>query len=153
MNKKLILAGAAAVVGFISLTAFFDGKTLEQQKAEIAQMVTSKLDAYRMEKTAECDMRVETEAQTRYAAVVAAREADMAAATPGTKKKPTTKGSGVKPLPPAKTPTKTGEEAAKDRMKGEAGKSNEEAAKTRMQGEAAKQDEKKAKSRMQGGGN
>jgi len=85
MNKKLILAGAAAVVGFFALTAF-DGKTLEQQKAEIAQMVTAKLDAYRSELTANCDARVEAEAQTRYAAVVAAREEEAAkAAKPGAK--------------------------------------------------------------------
>ncbi len=153
MNKKLILAGAVAVVGFFSLTAF-DGKTLEQQKAEIAQMVTSKLDAYRSELTAACDARVEAEAQTRYAAVVAAREAEAVAATgkPGTKKKTTTKGTSAKPLPPAKAPGKAGEEAAKGRMQGESGKANEEAAKSRMQGEPAKHDEKKAKCRMQGGG-
>jgi hypothetical protein len=117
MNKKLILAGAAAVVGFFSLTAF-DGKTLEQQKAEIAQMVTSKLDAYRSELTAACDARVEAEAQTRYAAVVAAREAEAVAATgkPGTKKKTTTKGGGAKPLPPAKAPEKTNKDEKKDQM-------------------------------------
>lgn len=153
MNKKLILAGAVAVVGFVSLTAFFDGKTLEQQKAEIAQMVTSKLDVYRTELTTACDARVETEAQTRYAAIVVAREEEaLASAKPGGKKKPTTKG-GAKPLPPAKAPGKTGEDAAKDRMKGETGKSNEEAAKDRMQSQPNKTDEKKAKSRMGGGGN
>lgn len=151
MNKKLILAGFVAVVGFVSLTAF-DAKTLEQQKAEIAQMVTSKLNDYRTEMTAACDARVDAEAQTRYGAVLAARAAEAeAAAKSGVKPKKTTKGGATK-LPPAKAPGKTAEEAAKDRMKGEAGKANEEAAKDRMQGTPAKQDEKKAKSRMQGGG-
>ncbi len=148
MNKKLILAGAAAVVGFISLTAF-DGKTLEQQKAEITEMVTAKLNDYRTEMTAACDARVDTEAQARYGAIVAARAAE--ATKPGAKPKKTTKGGSAKPLPPAKAPGKAGEEAAKGRMQGEAGKTNEEAAKGRMQGEPAKQDEKKAKSRMGGG--
>lgn len=153
MNKKLILAGAAAVVGFFALTAF-DGKTLEQQKAEIAQMVTAKLDAYRSELTADCDARVEAEAQTRYAAVVAAREEEAAkAAKPGAKPtKKGTKGTTAKPLPPAKAPGKPAEDAAKGRMQGESGKANEDAAKTRMQGQPNKQDEQKAKSRMQGGG-
>lgn len=154
MNKKLILAGAAAVVGFFALTAF-DGKTLEQQKAEIAQMVTAKLDAYRSELTADCDARVEAEAQTRYAAVVAAREEEAAKAATKPGAKPTkkgTKGTTAKPLPPAKAPGKPAEDAAKGRMQGESGKANEDAAKTRMQGQPAKQDEQKAKGRMQGGG-
>lgn len=154
MNKKLILAGAAAVVGFFALTAF-DGKTLEQQKAEIAQMVTAKLDAYRSELTADCDARVEAEAQKRYAEVVAAREAEAAAAAAKPGAKPTKKGSKgttAKPLPPAKAPGKPAEDAAKGRMQGESGKANEDAAKTRMQGQPNKQDEQKAKSRMQGGG-
>jgi len=153
MNKKLILAGFVAVVGFVSLTAF-DAKTLEQQKAEIAQMVTSKLNDYRTEMTAACDARVDAEAQKRYGDVLAARAAEAeAAAKSGVKPKKTTKGGATsKPLPPAKAPGKTAEEAAKDRMKGEASKANEEAAKDRMQGAPAKQDEKKAKSRMQGGG-
>ena len=153
MNKKLILAGFAAVVGFVSLTAF-DGKTLEQQKAEIAQMVTSKLNDYRTELTAACDARVEAEAQVRFDAVLAARAAEAEkTAKPGVKTKKTTKSTTTsKALPPAKAPGKTAEEAAKDRMKGEAGKANEDAAKDRMQGAPAKQDEKKAKSRMQGGG-
>ncbi len=151
MNKKLILAGFVAVVGFVSLTAF-DAKTLEQQKAEIAQMVTSKLNDYRTEMTAACDARVDAEAQMRYGAVLAARAAEAeTAAKSGVKTKKTTKGGATK-LPPAKAPGKTAEEAAKDRMKGEASKANEEAAKDRMQGTPAKQDEKKAKSRMQGGG-
>lgn len=151
MNKKLILAGAAAIVGFISLTAF-DGKTLEQQKAEVAQMVTSKLDEYRMQLVSDCDARVEAEAQTRYAAVVAAREAEMAA-KPGNKStKKTAKGGSAKPLPPAKAPGKSAEDAAKGRMQGQSGKADDEAAKSRMQGQPAVQEEKKAKSRMGGGG-
>lgn len=150
MNKKLILAGAAAVVGFISLTAFFDGKTLEQQKAEIAQMVTSKLDAYRMELTSACDLRVEEAAQTKYAEVVAAREAEMAAAKPGTKKKPTAKGATTKPLPPATPPTKTSTDQKKDKMQGTP---TTDEKKEKMQ-QAPTTDKKKAKMKEQtGGGN
>ena len=103
MNKKLILAGFVALVGFVSLTAF-DAKTREQQKAEIAQMVTSKLNDYRTEMTAACDARVDAEAQTRYGAVLAARAAEAeAAAKSGVKPKKTTKGGATK-LPPAKIP-------------------------------------------------
>lgn len=153
MNKKLILAGAAAVVGFISLTAFFDGKTREQQKAEIAQMITSKLDAYRMELTTACDARVDAEAQTRYAQVVAEREAEMAATTKGGKpvKKPTAKGNTVKPLPPATKPANDPTQDKKDKMQGTP---NTDDKKDKMQ-QAPNTDKKKAKMQQQkeNGGN
>ena len=148
MNKKLILAGAVAVLGFVSLTAF-DGKTLEQQKAEIAQMVTSKLDAYRAELTTACDARVDAEAQTRFEVVLAARAADAAAAAkPGAKTtKKTTKGSS-KPLQPATPPAKTPLDEKKDKMQGTP---NTDQKQDKMQ-QAPNTDKKKAKMQQPTGG-
>ncbi len=107
MNKNLLLAGALAVAGFFTLTAF-DGKTLVQQKEEIASAVTAKLETLRSEKSAECDARVATEVTTR----VEAWKTEMAAAPvgKGMVKKGTAKGPKVDPLPnkPApKDPQKT----------------------------------------------
>ena len=102
MNKKLLLAGALAVAGFFTLTAF-DGKTLAQQKEEIAAAVTAKLDMLRTEKTAECDTRVQTEATMR----IEAWKAEMAAApasAKGSAKKGTSKGPKVDPLPTGTKP-------------------------------------------------
>ncbi len=104
MNKKLLLAGAVAVAGFFTLTAF-DGKTLAQQKEEIAAAVTAKLEMLRTEKTAECDTRVQEEATAR----IEAWKAEMAAAPApgkGIVKKGSSKGPKVDPLPNGtKTPT------------------------------------------------
>lgn len=99
MNKKLLLAGAVAVAGFFTLTAF-DGKTLAQQKEEIASAVTAKLETLRSEKAAECDARVAAEVTTR----VDAWKAEMAAApapaaSKGGVKKGGSKGPKVDPLP------------------------------------------------------
>lgn len=152
MNKKLILAGAAAVVGFFALTAF-DGKTLEQQKAEIAQMVTAKLDAYRGELTAACDARVEAEAQTRYAAVVAAREEEAAKAATKPGAKPTkkgTKGTTAKPLPPAKAPEKTNKDDKKAQMQQTPNTSEK---KEQMQPPAPNTNKKKQQMKEATGGN
>jgi hypothetical protein len=144
MNKKLILAGFAAVVGFVSLTAF-DAKTLEQQKAEIAQMVTSKLNDYRTEMTAACDARVDAEAQTRYGAVLAARAAEAeAAAKSGVKPKKTTKGGSTK-LPPAKIPVNE----KKDQIKGAPNTSEK---KDQMQQAPNTKSKKQQMKEAQGGG-
>jgi hypothetical protein len=102
MNKKLLLAGAVAVAGFFTLTAF-DGKTLVQQKEEIAAAVTAKLETLRTEKAAECDTRVQEEANTR----LEAWKAEMAAApvpAKGGVKKGSTKGPKVDPLPTGTKP-------------------------------------------------
>lgn len=147
MNKKLILAGATAVIGFFSLTAF-DAKTLEQQKAEIAQMVTVKLDEYRAQLVSDCEARVEAEAQTRYMAVVEARAAEIAAAKPGSKVKKTTPKGTAKPLPPAAPPTKTPVDAKKDKMQDVP---NTDTKKDKMQ-EAPNTDKKKAKMQQPTGG-
>lgn len=146
MNKKLLLAGAVAVAGFFTLTAF-DGKTLAQQKEEIAAAVTAKLETLRTEKAAECDARVQTEATTR----VEAWKAEMAAApapapAKGGSKKGGAKGPKVDPLPvtpppPAKVDPK------KDKMDG--GTKVEEK-KAKMEGQSPNVDKKKAK--MGGGG-
>jgi hypothetical protein len=100
MNKKLLILGASVLVaGFFTLTAF-DGKTLEQQKAEIAQTITMKLDELRMTKDQECSDKVNMEAQRRFDEIVAERAAE-AAAKPGKKptKKPTGSGSKGDPSP------------------------------------------------------
>lgn len=102
MNKKLLLLGAVLATGFIISTAF-DKKTLEQQKAEIAQMVTMKLDELRMQKEQECTDKINVEAQRRFDEIVAARAAE-AAAKPG-KKTTTKKGAKVDPLPQPKPGT------------------------------------------------
>jgi len=103
MNKKLLFAGAVAVAGFFTLTAF-DGKTLAQQKEEIAAAVTAQLEMLRTEKTAECDARVQEEANMR----VEAWKAEMAAAPApgkGGVKKSGSKGPKVDPLPNGTKPT------------------------------------------------
>lgn len=102
MNKNLLLAGAVAVAGFFTLTAF-DGKTLAQQKEEIAAAVTAQLEMLRTEKTAECDTRVQEEANVR----LEAWKAEMAAAPAPTKggvKKGGSKGPKVDPLPTGTKP-------------------------------------------------
>ena len=106
MNKKLLILGASVLVaGFFTLTAF-DGKTLEQQKAEIAQTITMKLDELRMTKDQECTDKVNMEAQRRFDEIVAQRAAE-AAAKPGSKKpsKPKPSGSGSKGDPSPVKPT------------------------------------------------
>jgi len=105
MNKNLLLAGAVAVAGFFTLTAF-GGKTLEQQQAEVKMAIDAKIATLRSEKQADCDSRVAAAAQTRYDEVVAERTA--AAVTGGTIKKGTRpKGPRVDPLP---QPTKPAED-------------------------------------------
>jgi hypothetical protein len=104
MNKKMLFAGALALVGFVGLTAF-DGKTLAQQKEEIAAAVTAKLETLRSEKAAECDTRVQTEATTRFDAWKMEQEAAPAAPAKGGAKKGTSKGPKVDPLPTKPAPT------------------------------------------------
>ena len=97
MNKKLILAGLVVIAGFITLTAF-GGKTLEQQKQEIATAITAQLEEFRIQKQEECTTRVNEEAQRRYQEYLASVPAEPA--KPGvksSKKKTTTKA----PLPQA----------------------------------------------------
>lgn len=142
MNKKLLLAGAVAVAGFFTLTAF-DGKTLAQQKEEIAAAVTAKLETLRTEKTAECDARVQTEATTRVEAWKAEMAAAPAAPAPakGGSKKGGAKGPKVDPLPvtpppPAKVDPK------KDKMQGG---TNVEEKKAKMDGQSPNLEKKKSK--------
>lgn len=131
----------AALVGCFVL-ASFDKKTLEQQKAEIAQAVTAKLDGLRVEKETACTETITAEAGTRYQAWVAEEAAKPAVA--GTKK-PVKKGgkAGPKvdplpqtPPPPAKVDPK------KDKMDG--GTKTEEK-KDKMEGKPANTDKKKSK--------
>lgn len=148
MNKKLLLAGAVAVAGFFALTAF-NGKTLAQQKEEIAAAVTAQLESLRTEKAAECDARVATEANARFDAWMA-EEAAKPSAKPAkgvVKKSVPAKGPQVDPLPatpppPAKVDPKT--------SKMEGGSKVEEK-QSKMEGEAPNTDKKKSK--MGGGGN
>jgi hypothetical protein len=106
MNKKLLLAGAFAAVGFIGLTAF-GGQTREQQEAEIAAAVTGKLDEMRATLETTCNERIATEAQSRFDAWLLAEAAKPS--KPGVSKpKPVTskpKGKpSVDPLPQPTTP-------------------------------------------------
>jgi len=150
MNKKLLLAGALAVVGFFTLTAF-DGKTLAQQKEEIAAAVTAKLDMLRTEKTAECDTRVQTEATMR----IEAWKAEMAAApapAKGSAKKGTSKGPKVDPLPTGTKPAPDPSQAKKDKTSGTP-VTNTEEKKSKTAGEAPIQNTDKKRSKTSGGGN
>lgn len=121
MNKKLLILGASALIaGFFALTAF-DGKTLAQQKAEIAQTVTMQLEELRAQKAQECTDKVNTEAQRRFDEIVAARAAEEANKKPGKPSKPGkkpggNKGPSVDPLPqPAPAPSG---DPIKDKMQG-----------------------------------
>lgn len=101
MNKKLLLFGAVAVIGYLALTAY-KGKTKEEQMAEISQAVTIQLEAYRVEQVQACTDRVMAEAQTRFDAAMAEK---AAAAKPGTKKTVKKSGPKVDPLPQPTKPT------------------------------------------------
>jgi len=95
MNKKFILAGLVVAAGFVTLTAF-GGKTLEQQKQEIASAITARLDEFRTQKEEECTTKVNEEAQRRYQEFLASVPAsEPAKPAKGAKKKVTTKS----PLP------------------------------------------------------
>jgi hypothetical protein len=150
MNKKLLILGVSALfVGFFCFTAF-DGKTREQQMAEIEQMATMKLDELRAQKEQECTDRVDAEALRRFDELVAQREADVKAGKkPKPKPKPgSTGGSTVDPLPQATPPATT--DPKKDKMEG--GTKTQEK-QDKMQGQPTTTDKKKEKMKSGGGGN
>jgi phenylpyruvate tautomerase PptA (4-oxalocrotonate tautomerase family) len=104
MNKKIMLGGLVVLAGFITLTAF-GGKTLEQQKQEIAAEITAQLDEFRAQKQEECTIRINEEGQRRYDEFVASLPTKEA--TKYTKPKSKPKGSTTTkkdPLPQT-TPT------------------------------------------------
>ncbi len=103
MNKKIILGALVVLGGFITLTAF-GGKTLEQQKQEIAAEITAQLDEFRAQKQEECTMRINEEAQRRYNEYVASLPTTTAKPGSGVKTKPRTKPTVKDPLPQT-TPT------------------------------------------------
>lgn len=142
MNKKILLAGAVVVAGFITLTAF-DGKTLAQQKEEIAAAVTAKLEALRTEKAAECDARVQVEITTRVDAWKAEMAAAPAAPAPakGGSKKGGAKGPKIDPIPVTPPPAKV--DPKKDKMDG--GNTATEEKKSKMDGENTATQKKKSK--------
>lgn len=109
MNKKILLLGSVAVAAYFTLTGF--GPKQDAQKAEIAQMVTTKLNDLRAQKDQECTDRVTAEAKTRYDAFVAATPAPAPTAAPKKMVKKGSKGPKVDPLPqpskPATDPQKT----------------------------------------------
>lgn len=138
----MILLGAAALVGCF-VFASFDKKTLAQQKEEIAQAVTAKLDALRSEKDAACTASVNSEAQTRYQAWVAEEAAKPAPAVAGgkkTTKKAVKPGPHVDPLPQKTTPAPT--DPKKDKMQGG---TNVEEKKAKMEGTPTNTEAKKKK--------
>lgn len=104
MNKKIILGALIVLAGFITLTAFGGGKTLEQQKQEIADKITVQLDEFRAQKQEECTMRINEEAQRLYNEYVASMPAPSSTKSgSGVKTKPKTKPVVKDPLP--QTPT------------------------------------------------
>lgn len=139
MNKKLLLIGALAIAGFVTLTAF-GGKTKEQQMAEIKEKIQTGLDQVRAEEDEKCTTRVNEAAQTRFVDYQAEMEA-TAAKTPGKKSSSKAKGPRVDPLP-TKAPT----DPKKDKMES---KPNTEEKKEKM---AAPPNTDKKKAKMQGGG-
>jgi len=144
----MILLGAAALIGCFVL-ASFDKKTLAQQKAEIEQAVTAKLDALRVEKEATCTETVKAEANTRYQAWVAEEAAKPAPAVAGAKKAVKKGGKGgpkADPLPQP-TPPPAPVDPKKDKMQGG---TNVQEKKDKMEGKPANTDAKKKK--MSGGG-
>jgi len=150
MNKKLLILGMSALTAGFFFFSAFDGKTLEQQKAEIAQTATMKLDELRAQKEQECTDKVNTEAQRRFDEILAQRAAE-AAAKPGVKPKPkakapASKGPKVDPLPVTPPPT----DPKKEKMEGG---TNTQEKKDKMQGAPTTTDKKKAKMQSGGGGN
>ena len=148
MNKKLLLLGAVAVAGFITLTAF--GPKQDQQKADIAQKVAEKLDELRAQKDQECTDRVNAEAQVRYDAMVAAEPAPAPGKKPG--KTTTKKGSGPKvdTVPVGTKPTDPAQ-AKKDKTAGSA-PVNTEVKQSKTAGEAPPPNTDKKKAKTSGGG-
>ncbi|MEY3195234.1 MAG: hypothetical protein RIQ78_1331 [Bacteroidota bacterium] len=106
-----MLFGAAALVGSFVL-ASFDKKTLVQQKEEISQAVTTKLEGFRAEKETACTEMVKAEATTRYQTFVAEEAAKPVVAG---KKKPVGKGPKVTPKPQPAPPVKTTVDPQKSR--------------------------------------
>ena len=134
--------GVAALMGCFVL-ASFDKKTLAQQKEEITQAVTAKLDAFRMEKETACTERVNAEANTRYQTFLAEEAAKPAVAG---SKKPVKKGgkSGPKVDPLPQTPAPTTPTNPKDtKMQGGSGKTEQKD--TKMEGKPATTDKKNKK--------
>lgn len=144
----MILLGVAALVGCFVL-ASFDKKTLAQQREEIAQAVTAKLDALRVEKETACTETVMAEAGTRYQAWVAEEAAKPAPVVAGKKKAVKKSGTGgpkVDPLPQTQAPpAKVDPKDAK--MEGTKNTSEKDA---KIQGKPSNTDKKDKK---MGGGN
>lgn len=92
-----------AAAGYITITAFGSGKTLEQQNQEIAAAVTARLDELRAQKEEECTARVNEDAQRRYQEFLASQPAEpVKSGTRSTRRSTTT--PKVTPLP-QKAPT------------------------------------------------
>lgn len=76
MNKKLLILGMSALTAGFFFFSAFDGKTREQQMAEIEQMATMKLDELRAQKEQECTAKIDTEATRRFDEILAQRAAE-----------------------------------------------------------------------------
>lgn len=143
----MLLLSVAALVGCFMLVSF-DKKTLAQQKEEIAQAVTAKLDALRLEKETVCTERVNAEATTRYNTWVEEEAAKAPVGKGGVKtktKKSATGGPKVDPLPSSTTPAPTNPKDSKMQ-----GGTNAPEKKDKMEGQPTNTDAKKKK--MGGGG-
>ncbi len=111
MNKKFIFAGAIllTVAGFFTLTAF-GGKTLEQQKQEIAAAVTARLEELRAQKEEECTAKVTEDGQRRYQEFLAAQPLEPVKSSVGKATKKSKNATTVKKDPLPQTPPKQGVE-------------------------------------------
>lgn len=110
MNKRLLLFGAVAIAGTLTL-AGFKAKTLAEQKAEIDAAIKTELETLRAQKEEECTNKVTVEAQRMMEDYRVTAEAAAAAAKGGKKTmapvpakpksttKPSPKGPKVNPLP------------------------------------------------------
>ena len=104
MNKNLLLVGAVAVAGYLTLTAF-GGKTKAEQMAEIKEKIQMGLNEIRTQEKEKCDTRVAEAVEAKYAEMAASMPAPAAAPAGKKAVKSTGKGPSAKPLPtPAPAP-------------------------------------------------
>lgn len=123
MKKSLLLTFATCLVALVTFSAFSDSMTAEQKKQQqnIADLLTEKLDAFRIAKEQECQERA-IEAAVVKADEMIAEAANQKVTRKPVKKKPTytaPKGTTTPPPPP---PPVTEKEAVNKGKKTDAAK-------------------------------
>ena len=115
MKKSLIITFGACLLAFGIFSAFSDSMSPEQkeQQQKIQDLLTEKLDAFRIEKEQECMDRAVAVAVTRADSIMTAQSA---AKTP-VRKKPTYTTKGTTPKTTTPPPTKSDGEQARDKMR------------------------------------